>query len=348
MKGTAATFAALVLCAAPGVRAQGRAGGDLASEEASKRLSEGLTHAASGEYDQALLSFQMAYALRHTSRILFNIALCEERLGRTLDALGHYKQIAAEQAVAERERDDAHAHVVQLLPKVASIDVQAPAGTRITLDEALDPLVAPLAEPLNALPGHHVVHLRFNDTTQDVPVDAAIGSLVHVAFSANDASGGAPSALDDLASKTPEGTPALTPEAVHEKPKTASTSVARNATAIAIGGAALVSVGLAIYFGVVARSNEDLAGRDRASIPNYGCSPMYLAKNYATCAQLQGAIDAQYRDYNWSTGLYITGGALAAGALVTWLVWPRQHPATGWFAPTVAPGAVALTAGGRF
>jgi tetratricopeptide (TPR) repeat protein len=110
----------------------------------------------------------------------------------------------------------------------------------------------------------------------------------------------------------------------------------------AVGGAAIVSLGLGIGLALQARSDEDRAGRLQRQLNAQSCSPP------AQCAAWNDAVDAQNRDTALSSGFYVAAGALAAGAVATWLLWPKQPPVAAWVMPTVGDRNVALSAAGRF
>ncbi|MGH7297651.1 MAG: hypothetical protein ACRELB_22125, partial [Polyangiaceae bacterium] len=49
-----------------------------------------------------------------------------------------------------------------------------------------------------------------------------------------------------------------------------------------------------------------------------------------TCAELQSAVYAQGRNFKLQVGFYAGAGALAAGAVTTWFLWPRRSAQSSW------------------
>jgi tetratricopeptide (TPR) repeat protein len=84
--------AALVLA----VSSSAKADDDRANREAEARFKEGLARVKSKDFEAARLSFEQAYAVLHRPLILWNLALSEEKTSHTLEALGHFRQVARE------------------------------------------------------------------------------------------------------------------------------------------------------------------------------------------------------------------------------------------------------------
>ena len=144
--------AALVLAAS----SHARADDDRANREAEARFKEGLARVKSKDFEAARLSFEQAYAVLHRPLILWNLALSEEKTSRPLEALAHFRQVARE-APSDEDRASAQKHVDSLLGELSRIDVQAPPGTTFALDGASAAGTAPLGDPFDVVPGHHVV-----------------------------------------------------------------------------------------------------------------------------------------------------------------------------------------------
>ncbi len=76
---------ALRLVVAPAAHAQQTAGSD--DERARVHFESGGVHFEAGDYESALREFDAAYALSHRPELLYNIYLCEERLGHLPEAI---------------------------------------------------------------------------------------------------------------------------------------------------------------------------------------------------------------------------------------------------------------------
>ena len=164
-----------------------RADDDRANREAEARFKEGLSRVKTKDYEAARLSFEQAYAVLHRPLILWNLALAEEKTSHPLEALGHFRQVARE-APTDADRANAQKHVDSLLGQLARIDVQAPAGTALALDGGDLAGTTPLGEPIDVMPGHHVVAAKLAaGSAKSTDVDAMrLGQVaLHVSFAAD-------------------------------------------------------------------------------------------------------------------------------------------------------------------
>ncbi|WP_437737251.1 PEGA domain-containing protein [Sorangium sp. So ce1335] len=159
----AAALGAAVL-AAPPSGAQTRE--ELA--EARALFQEGVALSAANNCAAALARFHAVASVRRTPQVLFNIAECEERLGRLVSALGNYR-IAAAAAEGDPRAKDVTANVgariegLELrIPKLAIRRGQGALTATILLDgSALG--AAQMSADIPVDPGPHVVSARIGD-----------------------------------------------------------------------------------------------------------------------------------------------------------------------------------------
>lgn len=134
---------------------------------------------------------------------------------------------------------------------------------------------------------------------------------------------------------------------------------ARNVTSISLLGAGAIAVGLGVYFGLNSRSENNKAQSITNSQPINGNSGYcYMNPGSAAaapapaCVNLSDTRDAQNRDAILNDVFYVVGAAFAAGAVATWLLWPKKeadHPAsTAWFGPMVGPRQAGVAVGSAF
>ena len=330
-----------------------RADDDRANREAEARFKEGLSRVKNKDYEAARLSFEQAYAVLHRPLILWNLALSEEKTGHPLDALAHFRQVAHD-APADADRASAQKHVDTLLGQLSRIDVQAPAGTVLGLDGGDGSWTAPLTDPLDVMPGHHVVAAKMSGGgTKSSEVDAVAGQVAHVSFVADPvqvafavplpATGTAapatapPPATDPLASPPPDEAP---------KPFWGP----RTVTATVFVGAAVVAGGFGAAFGIASQNNKTAVSTFQKQHPSQSyCEPVPGKSLSSDCGPWNNAVNAQNRDAELSDALYFTAGALALGAVVSWFFWPKPgHAKTTWVVPDVGPERAGIEAGGRF
>lgn len=333
---------------------------DPAVRDAQARFEEGLERVKTGDYEAARISFAQAYALLKRPAILWNLALAEEKTGHLVDALTHFKRVARDASATSGDREDAQRHATALAAKTGHLDVQAPAGSSLRIDGDAIEAVTPLEEPVDVSVGHHVVEARWPEGAKSAAVDVAAGQVAHVNFGAKEAGGpqlpSAPAGTPSAAAGAPPS-PGLSAAGAESGPAAPhhETSAAHIATTASIGGAAVVAVAVAIALGLESQSNANQAASDRALLnqtaspgnSNTGCYGPSV--NTTLCPKLSDAVHAQNRDATASDALYVTGGVLAAAAVVVWFVWPqnRTEPSA-WLTPVVGTSEIGLRAGGRF
>jgi hypothetical protein len=123
---------------------------------------QGTEDADTGRYEDGLEKFRRVAKVKETAAVRFNIARCEEALGRVGSALADF-EIAAREGRVDGSAEDV-AHLAQgradalrpQVPRLTLIAPTLPAGMSVSLDGA--PLsVAALGEPLPVDPGPHVL-----------------------------------------------------------------------------------------------------------------------------------------------------------------------------------------------
>jgi hypothetical protein len=332
-----------------------RADDDKANREAEARFKEGLTRVKNKDYDAARLSFAQAYAVLHRPLILWNLALAEEKCNRPLEALGHFRQVARE-APGDADRGNAQKHVDTLLGQVARIDVQAPAGTVLALDGAEGAGTAPLGDPLDVMPGHHVIAAKMAaGATKTSDVDAVAGQVAHVSFVADAPTPAAivvalpstaPAAAPSSATAQTEALPASVPADVPPR----SFWTPRTISVTALGGVAVVAAGFGAFFAIKSQNAKStVTGYQNRHKALSFCTVMPGVAAPSDCGPWNDAVNTQNRNADISDALYFAAGALAVGAVVSWFFWPKAGPAkAAWVVPEVGPGNAGVEAGGRF
>jgi hypothetical protein len=149
------------------------------------------------------------------------------------------------------------------------------------------------------------------------------------------------------------GEPAAAPAPPPPPPETPSSSgipTAKLVTVIAVGGAALLSGGIALGFGAASSSEANKASDAQKQTPPgaSGCSGV----TSGPCADLTKDRNAQKTDHQVSTALWITAGVLAAADVGIWFLWPRSTSNGAATAvrvlPSAAPGGAGVIAVGSF
>jgi hypothetical protein len=342
-----AALAALIALASSLPSRGARAADDKAVRDAQARFNEGLARVKSGDFEAARISFEQAYVVIHKPDILWNLALAEEKSGHPLDALHHFKELTST-AAADTDRASAQKHVAGLMAQMGHIDVQAPAGTMVTVDGVQSAGVAPLPEPVDVTPGRHVVEGKLTDGTRSVTVDTAPGETARVTI--EDTRPATPTATSPLtptgpSTSTPTSASASTPAGSPPDADSPSVPTAKLVTTVSLGAAAILSIGAGAFFGLQSQSDANTAAGYRNQYPKDHC----VDPAAEGCSSWNDAVVSQNRDATISNVFYVAGGVLAAGSLATWLLWPKPRAsAAAWVVPAVGPSGASVGLGGRF
>ena len=94
-------------------------------DKARAAFREGLALSAANNCAGALVKFKAVAAVKMTPQVAFNIAECEEKLGKLVSALGNYR-LAQSAAVGDRKAKDVAANAA---PRIASLEDRIPKFT---------------------------------------------------------------------------------------------------------------------------------------------------------------------------------------------------------------------------
>jgi len=123
-------LAVAVAAAALVARPPGAAAQPAGADEARQQYEQGYQALQAGQYQAALDHYQRSYQLVARPRTLFNIAVCEEKLGRLADAVGHYKKfLEVAEARDAKFTQDAREKIAALsrqLPAAAATEPKPP------------------------------------------------------------------------------------------------------------------------------------------------------------------------------------------------------------------------------
>jgi hypothetical protein len=309
-----------------------------------------------GRWGDALQTLRQVEAIKVTAGVLFHIAVCEQNLGRYVEALD---DLSRAEELAQTSGDDA---VLELIPdrrreiesSLASlkIDVIGDDGSvSVTLDgEVLSRVALQSDIPLN--PGEHTIEVRRSR-------QPALRRTLQLR------SGQRHGERFDV-SPAPAPTPA---RARHDEKERAeqsgSANIARRVVIYTGYALALSGTGFGIYFLVDAGSNQDKADQAREdvqsaleSLESSGmpvtaapCAPPFNvavsaeAERRAACAQLSNSLDDRDRSRALSVWSFAIAGAGALGGTAALLFWPEDERDTSL---RLAPALGGAVLSGRF
>jgi hypothetical protein len=149
-------------------------GDDAATVQARARFKEGVDAFDKQRFEEARLAFLQAYTLKKHPAVLLNLAQSSAKSNHPLEASKYFQQFLKEATTASpQQRKDAETGLAEVRQKLGRIDVVAPAGTEISLDDQGRVGTTPM-EPIDVEPGSHTV----KSPTQSATVIAVVGQKV--------------------------------------------------------------------------------------------------------------------------------------------------------------------------
>jgi hypothetical protein len=382
---TRAIAAALLVSLAPtafGVSAFAQPADDPITKQARARFQEGVDYFDKGNFESARASFLQAYALKKHPAVLLNLGLSCLKSNHPLEALTYLKQFLRESTTANaQQKSEAEAGIRDAKAKLGQIEVIAPSGTEITVDN--DRIgTAPLSEPIDVEPGPKAVRARLPDGSTDTQrLTATAGQKVQARFGG----GAAPPVVAPVPVPAPTTTapanpppttgptdatpPPTQPETNQNATVSADTGSKKNLlsppetmTPVWIGlGFAVVGTGVAIGFYFAKTSAQDNANQIANEIRTKGgtpgiCSstkPADVQKFGKACTALKDNNDKVDADATVANVAVVVAALGAATALGWYLFAPKKHEEKSSafkpvITPQVAPGYGGLGLSGSF
>jgi hypothetical protein len=333
-----------------------RAQDDTLVKEARARFKEGVDLYDKGQYEAARSKFVQAYALRHHPAILLNLGLSSLKSGHPAEAARYLTQFQREATSATpQEHADADKAITEARTKDGRLDVSAPTGTEISVDDAVIGN-APLADSVDVDPGQHTVKAKASDGTVDSrTVNTSVGQRLPVKFGPG-TSGGAvvapippPVATTNPETPPPAETTTIPPSpppapVEPEKPGKKFNPLAPPKTMFPVyigAGVAGAGVLTAILFGVFRSQAVSSMNDAAAEITNGGGGPgICSSTKSADVTKFGGACQALQQDIdhaNTDTTVANVGIAFAVIGVVGGAAWylfsPKKDDASGDSAP---------------
>jgi hypothetical protein len=285
---------------------------------ADARFHEGMAFVQAGQYEQARLSFQQAYAISKDPTTLWNLALAEMKTNRPVDAIRHFRAFKRDPKANTTDLPTCDTLIHRLEAQTCRVNVTTTAGAEIKVDGERWADNAPTPGPIDVGDGVHTITVSLGEKSQSKDVTAQKGQEINITIDI------APTVV------------VLPPPPPHredhlEPPKTEEKKVVfpPPTGAIILGGVGIVGLGLGVGFALDSSSK-------RTSFDNANCATV----GSQNCADIRSSgTTASTIAY---VG-YIGGGALLAGGIVWWLVAPRTKLETVGVTPMLSPGLAGLS-----
>jgi hypothetical protein len=306
-------------------------------------VQQGTAEGDSRKLEEATRKFLTAYGFDPRPNALFNAALTEQKLNRPAEAIHHFRQILHNPACDSKLTAQVGKHIAELAPNVATIQLDAPPGAEILVDGASLGEKAPLADPIDLMPGRHAIQARSNGATS-IEIDALAGTKQVLRIETATPPGPTSSAPVTTSSQPPrpiESAPSNEPRAAVDQPAAESSPpfwTTRRKLAVGVAGVGVASLVVSGIFGAESNSDKNQANSIKSGLNLDGCTG---AMPPSACSALNSAYAAQDREWTLSRvflGVGIAG--IAAGAAL--FLWPQSS--AGAPHTTVAP--LALPHGG--
>lgn len=304
--------AALLTPAFPAHAANGDASPELSAEalkRAREQFGQALALQTAGDWAGALALLKEVAAVKGTPQVRFNIALCEEKLGKLVAALGDYELAAADARAehAEQVAEEVEGRLEALRQRIPKLTVKRGAGadTAIIAVDGVSVGDQVIGTPMPTDPGPHTVEAQapgFKPFRTSVRVAEQQSETVEIVLEAEP------------------------PPPVASGTRAAGLGGRSPVAGYIVGGIGVASLGASgIFFGLRAGKISDL---DKAC-PNHQCKPesqsdIESGKTYTTIANVTLAV-----------GL----AAVAGGIVLVLTSGPSNEPSVA-LAP--APGGAQL------
>jgi hypothetical protein len=288
--------------------------------EAKQRLQEGKTLYGQHNLEGARLKFEQACAVLKTPACLRALGLSQFYTGRYLEALPNLQKSLDDPELDTASRKEVSDLVQQAFDKTAHVEVRAPGGGHIRIDDNIDAGNAPLATSVNVTVGTHAITVTVGDKTERMEVDCQAGKVTQA----------------DFASKFPDqggiGIPGHPAESVRPAAGWIVPAV--------VGGVGLVGLGLGVGMALASQGAQ-------SDVKRLYAPGVCADQSTAACGAYKSAVDSQNTDSAIAIAGYVAGGVLVVTAAVLFLVWPKAEREVS-LVPTASPTSAGLALFGRF
>jgi hypothetical protein len=264
-------------------------GDDPVTLQARARFKEGVEAFDKGKYEEARLAFLQAYTLKKHPAVLLNLAQSSARSNHPLEAAKYFQQFLKEATNATpQQRKDAEAGLAEVRKQIARIEVVAPPGTEITLDD--QKVGTTPFDALDVEPGVHTL----KSPTQTVTVTAVVGQKAEARFgntASNAAASPVPAPGGDSSSTDSAPSQDQPPDADRGSRKSAGLFSPPESMAPVYVGLAVAGVGLvsAVVFAAFKADAQSKADTGHADISRNATSGRFVDRNGNTVDAAFGA-----------------------------------------------------------
>jgi hypothetical protein len=316
--GIASCFLVALLAASVSSPTRASAQGLSAQDEANARFQTGLKYYDNHDFESARLAFKQAYAVLQKPSILVNLALSELYSNHPLDAIVHFEEYMKDPSTPPDKRDKSKKHLEEAMKKTAHLQIRTSTDAQVTVDGR--PVAPPYTAAIHVMPGAHSVEARLAAKTKSANVDPKAGDTVPIdlTFEGEPAT---PPPVEPVPNNTTSPSSGNPPPGTEPPPiaATPSPSAARWIVPVALGVAALGSAAVGFVFAQQNQSSLDDAEALRRSGPSNICAD----RSSPQCQSYESKLDDASSQATISTIGYVASGVFLAGAIATFVFWPK-------------------------
>lgn len=312
-----------------------------ATDEANARFQTGLKYYDNHDFESARLAFKQAHAVLQKPSILLNLALSELYSNHALDAIAHFEEYIRDPSTPSDKRDKARKHLDEAMKKTAHLQIRTAADAQVTVDGR--PIAPPYTAAIHVMPGPHSIEARLASKTKTANVDPKPGDTVPVdlTFEGEPVPAPADPTTNPSANPPPSHPPNTEPSPITPS---SSRSTAGWVVPIALGVGALGSAAVGFVFAQQNQSSLDEAEALRRAGPSNICAD----RSSPQCQAYESKLDDASSQATVSTIGYVASGVLLAGAIATFIFWPKSstrssaiitRPTTSSITPFVTPSS---------
>lgn len=310
---------------------------------AQKEFEEALAAFSAKDYETARRLFLKVYRLRPTANVAQNLGRAELLTGNYVEAARHLLACLRADDAREPARKLAHEALREAESHIGKLKIDVNVDDANVLVDGESYGTSPvLGQTVYVEPGKHTIAARKNgyaDATK--AVDVGPGQLATVVLVLRPST-------ERPTGDTPSTTPPINPDATkvvvepvdpHRSSSLpgASTSSTRTWIVAGLGAAAVVATATAVGFGIAANN-------DRSQLEQYQRTmPVPCPSTHDACSNWKQTWESETTHARWANALYIAGGALAAGSVLSFLLWPRPSTPAPPFTATIGPRAASLS-----
>ena len=296
---------------------------DAAMAEAQARFKEGLELADNAKFEEARLKFLQAFAVLKAPAVLFNLASTEQKTGHDVEAIEHYRAFLKtsinDTRITDAMRDKAKQNIDDLLKKVGQVEIDAPDGTKVTVDGK--PVEDATTEPVPVAPGKHKIEAAFSGKIKSITLDCPLGQVTKAKIEFDSG--------PDNTYAPPEGS------------RGAGWSAGRIVTVSGLAAVAITGGVLSLVFRGNAQDNVD---ESKARLQGRSC----IGISSEDCTIARQLKDDRDTNVMLSTVSLVGGAVFAAGAVTAAVFWPKGSERSARLVPTATPSYGGVTLIGRF